>query len=316
MKLHRLMLRDFRGIDERDCEFADRGVTLVSGRNEAGKSSMVEAIDLLLDVPSASKSRRAQAVQPAGRDVGTQVSAEISCGPWRFTYSKTFNKGQSTTLVVHEPTPQQLTGKAAHDRVLAILEQSVDLALFQASRVVQDAVGTPVAMSDATSVTRALDRAVADHGESSDDGEDADLLAAVEAEYTRYFTVGRGRPTGELAAAQQREKTARTALSELDAALTAVDEDARAVERLTERRKQIDSAREQLTVEVEEAERVRAGVYSLRDRVAKAESEAEAARLRHGQCSGEAQARRQAAAKIDELASAKAAALAQRASAD
>ena len=100
MKLHRLRLRNFRGITERECVFAERGVTVVSGANEAGKSSMVEALDLLLEVPSSSKSRRVAAVQPSGHDVGTEVEAEISCGQWRFTYTKVFNKAPSTTLRV------------------------------------------------------------------------------------------------------------------------------------------------------------------------------------------------------------------------
>lgn len=303
MKLHRLRLRDFRGIDARDCEFPSTGVTVVSGPNEAGKSSMVEALDLLLEVPSASKSKRVTAVQPVGCDVATQIEAEISCGPWRFTYAKTYNKGQSTTLVVHEPQPEQLTGKAAHERVLAILDTTVDRALLHASRVMQDgAVGTSPAVSDSASVTRALDRAVTDHGQTDDAGgdDDTDLLAAVENEYARYYTVGRGQPTGELLAARQREARAQTELTGLEAALEALDQDMAAVERLTAQRKLIGSAIEQLDVEIDEAQRAAQQAHEVRDRHAKAQAEAQTARMRHEKVVGQRDARIRVVEKIAE----------------
>ncbi len=316
MKLHRLHLRNFRGIADRDCEFAQRGVTVVSGRNEAGKSSMVEALDLLLEVPSASRSRRTQAVQPAGRDVGTEIEAEISCGAWYFTYTKVFNKGQSTTLRIHEPKPEQLTGKAAHERVLTILDDAVDLALLRASRVVQGAAATTVAMSESTSVTRALDRAVADPDQVGGDTDDNDLLAVVEAESARYFTAGRGQPTGELLAAQRAEKAARLLLADLDGALAAIDADVETVARLTRRRAQLHTLGEQLAVELEEAEQRRRVADDLRDRLTVADATAEAVRLRQEKRVGEREARRAMAVKIVELVEAASAAADGRLAAD
>ncbi|GAB11509.1 hypothetical protein GOARA_076_00190 [Gordonia araii NBRC 100433] len=300
-----MRLTGFRGVADRECRFAERGVTVVSGRNEAGKSSMVEALDLLLDVPSSSKSAKVRAVQPAGHDVATEIEAEISCGPWHFTYTKVFNKGQSTTLSVHSPQPEQLTGKAAHERVRAILEQSVDLALFRASRVVQDGASASISVSKSVSLTNALDRAVSDPDRDEDAGEDSELLVAVEAEYTRYFTAGRGQETGELLAARQREARARRALDELDEAMAAIDGDVARVAELTARRKQLGSLIEQVKVEVEQTESARRAAYELRDRLAGADSVAEAALLRHRACTAERDARRRAAAKIGELAEAK-----------
>ena len=49
MKLHRLTLTNYRGITHRDLEFPDHGVVVISGANEIGKSSMLEALDLLLE---------------------------------------------------------------------------------------------------------------------------------------------------------------------------------------------------------------------------------------------------------------------------
>ncbi|MDT5147765.1 MAG: hypothetical protein QOC58_2410, partial [Mycobacterium sp.] len=49
MKLHRLVLINYRGIAHREIEFPDHGVVVVCGANEIGKSSMIEALDLLLE---------------------------------------------------------------------------------------------------------------------------------------------------------------------------------------------------------------------------------------------------------------------------
>jgi predicted ATP-dependent endonuclease of OLD family len=49
MKLHRLVLANYRGITHREIEFPDHGVVVVCGANEIGKSSMIEALDLLLE---------------------------------------------------------------------------------------------------------------------------------------------------------------------------------------------------------------------------------------------------------------------------
>ncbi|MBU3752106.1 MAG: ATP-binding protein, partial [Mycobacterium sp.] len=48
MILHRLRLTNFRGVADRRIDFPDQGVVVVCGPNEIGKSSMLEALDLLL----------------------------------------------------------------------------------------------------------------------------------------------------------------------------------------------------------------------------------------------------------------------------
>ena len=62
------------------------GVTVVEGRNEAG-NSMIEALDVLLSLRDSSKSSAVRSVMPSGRDVGSEVEAEIRCGEWHFTTS-------------------------------------------------------------------------------------------------------------------------------------------------------------------------------------------------------------------------------------
>jgi hypothetical protein len=135
MKLHRLVLKNYRGIEHREIEFPDHGVVVVSGANEIGKSSMVEALDLLLESKDRSTKKEVKQVKPTHADVGSEVTAEISAGPYRFVYHKRFHKKCETQLTVLEPRREQHSGDEAHDRVQAMLAETVDTELWRAQRV-------------------------------------------------------------------------------------------------------------------------------------------------------------------------------------
>ncbi|MCF8590240.1 AAA family ATPase [Gordonia liuliyuniae] len=225
MRLHRLRVADFRGIAEREIVFADSGVTVIEGENEAGKSSMVEALDLLLTTRANSSKSQVRAVQPSGRDVGSEVLAEISCGPYRFEYFKRFNRSPETALTIVEPAPEQLTGRPAHERVEQILGASLDSTLYRALRLLQSSDPELGDLTDSSALSRALDRAA---GEVDDAGADSaqsqDLVAAVTKEYLRYFTQAQGRPSGELLQAQKAAATAAAAVTERERLLASVQE--------------------------------------------------------------------------------------------
>ncbi|MDT7740721.1 MAG: hypothetical protein QOK09_4090, partial [Mycobacterium sp.] len=125
MKLHRLVLTNYRGIDHREIDFPDQGVVVVSGANEIGKSSMIEALDLLLESKDRSTKKEVKQVKPTHADVGSEVTAEISAGPYRFIYRKRFHKKCETQLTVLEPRREQHSGDEAHDRVQAMLAETV-----------------------------------------------------------------------------------------------------------------------------------------------------------------------------------------------
>lgn len=251
MKLHRLRLSHFRGITEREIIFPEVGVTVVEGANEAGKSSMIEALDLLLEVRSDSKSAKVRAVAPSGLDVGSVVEADISCGPYRFTYTKQYNKGARTELVIDEPVREQLSGRAAHERVCAILDERVDAGLFKALRLLQ--AGDPVVgeLSSSAALSRALDTAAGTTSSGTDPGsDDSALLDAVRAEYERYFTAAQGRPARELAAATADMERAQARHTELAAAMDQVTADAARLETLTTTRRELANSLEMAKAEL------------------------------------------------------------------
>ncbi|MBI3226475.1 MAG: AAA family ATPase [Mycolicibacterium cosmeticum] len=221
MKLHRLTLTNYRGVTHREIEFPDRGVVVISGANEIGKSSMIEALDLLLMSKDRSTKKEVKAVKPTHADVGSEVVAEISTGSYRFVYRKRFHKRAETELTVLSPRREQLTGDEAHERVLAMLDETVDTALWQAQRVLQATATAPVDLSGCDALSRALDVAAG----SAQDAGDADplLIDRIDSEYLTYFTQT-GRPTGVWLAATQRLREADADVAARAAAVAEVDD--------------------------------------------------------------------------------------------
>jgi len=194
MKLHRIVLQNYRGIAHREISLPDHGVVIVHGANEIGKSSMIEAIDLLLESKDRSAKKDVKQVKPTNADVGSEVIAEISSGPYRFVYRKRFHKKCETELTVVAPHREQLTGDEAHDRVRAMLAETLDTELWRAQRVLQAASTAAVELSGCDALSRALDMAAGDATALS--GTESVLIERIDAEYARYFTPT-GRPTGE-----------------------------------------------------------------------------------------------------------------------
>ncbi|MGV9300246.1 AAA family ATPase, partial [Amycolatopsis sp. NPDC003676] len=224
MKIHYVHLRNFRGVADRRVEFAESGVTVVEGVNEAGKSSMIEAIDLLLKHPDASKSSQVLAVRPRNVDAGPEVEAEITTGEYRFVFGKRWCKHPRTTLRMIEPAPADLVGREAHDRVQQMVKETLDDALWAAMRVAQNEPISQSALGGNDALVRALDAAASGARET---GSESSLFERVEREYLQYYTPG-GKARAELkAAAEQRDETRRAAAAE--------EESLREVERDVER---------------------------------------------------------------------------------
>jgi hypothetical protein len=192
----------------------------VSGANEIGKSSMVEALDLLLESKDRSTKKEVKQVKPTHADVGSEITAEISAGAYHFIYHKRFHKKPETQLTVLAPRREQHSGDEAHDRVQAMLAETVDTELWHAQRVLQSASTDAVNLSGCDALTRALDLAAGDTAALS--GTEPLLIERIDSEYARYFTPT-GRPTGEwitaikaLEAANQEVERCAAAVAEVD----------------------------------------------------------------------------------------------------
>ncbi len=285
MKLHRMVLTNYRGIVHREIEFPDRGVVVVSGANEIGKSSMIEALDLLLEAKDRSTKKEVKQVKPTHADVGAEITAEISTGPYRFVYHKRFHKRCETELTVLAPRREQLTGDEAHDRVRAMLGETVDTCLWQAQRVLQSASTGEVDLAGCDALSRALDIAAGEAVESSAqpaaaDGGGALLVDRIEAEYLGYFT-RTGRPTGQWAAAISRLRTADEELARCAAAIAEVDDGVRLHAALTDELARLAAQRTAATEQREAAEKAADAVTALIRELTQAEQLAAAAQEGH-----------------------------------
>ena len=223
MRLLRIRLTNFRGVADRELTFAEHGVTVVEGPNESGKSSTIEAFGLLLDELDSSRKEAVRAVKPRHSDASPEVEAEFRVGGHHLVYRKRWLR-PLTELRILAPAPETLTGREAHERVLAILNQATDYDLFKALRVLQDKPFDVDRIAGSASLRAALDAAAGGAASLGAAGEDT-LVQRVEKEFARYYTAKNHQPTGEYRAKQDAAAAAAAEAAELAATLARVEAD-------------------------------------------------------------------------------------------
>ncbi len=274
MRLVRVTLRNFRGVEESTVRFGD-GVTVVVGPNEVGKSSIAEAIRLLRTAKSSSRSQSVRDVKPAGRDVGPEAEVELRTGPYDLVYRKRWLKSPMTELEVRAPLREQRSGDEAHQRFSALLEETVDVDLWEALEVLQGASLDQPALARISSLHRALDDSAGATGDH-----DA-LMSAVMTEYEKFFTAT-GKPRGDYAqsAAEILDREAQlVALQSRSAEMDRYVEDHTANEQEHARLSTLSIDADARLHRAEEAVRA---VDALRDGLRRAEEAVEVAERAHG----------------------------------
>ena len=227
MRIHHLRLENYRGVGLVTINFPTEGVTIIEGDNEVGKSSIPEAIDLLLTQRDDSNAKSVKAVKPVNQDVGAEVEIELSSGTYRFRYRKRWHRQKETVLEIFEPSGSHFTGREAHEKVVAILDETLDRGLWDALQLRQ---GAPLAQASFAggSLGRALDLAAG--GDARSGGED-DLWARITIERERYWTAnGQAKVDRKAAAAAVAVGAAR--VEEIEALLRGLEADAAMVGRL------------------------------------------------------------------------------------
>ena len=300
LRLHRIKLTDFRGVASREVSFAEQGITLVSGPNEIGKSSLVDALDLLIDLRASSRHSRVVATQPTGRDVGPSVEAELTLGPHRLVYRKRWLRSALTELQILTPAPEQESGDQAHERFIRLLaENGVDKDLWRRLRVDQGAPLGQASVGGYASVPAMAGDA--EQLSSVRRGPEEELFEKAKAEFEKYFTEKRNQPTGDYKAAIEALEKANEAHAEAKFALAEAEENLADYQRtrrqLAEGADELKTATARLNVlerqrkEATEAEaKQRALETVLGEAEAIARQEAEVARLSERLAENEAEA--------------------------
>lgn len=306
MRIERIVLRNYRGVAEHEVELGN-GVTVVEGANEVGKSSLAEAVDLLIHYRADSNDARVRAVRPTHSDVAPEVEADLAAGPFRFTYAKRWAAGHNaqTVLNITEPAVDVLRGREAHDRAMEILQEHADLTLWAALRVLQVPAARPGgprtaldqpdltghnALKDA--LDTAAGHAVADQGANS-------LIALARGEYERYFTKRQGAPGVEYKQVKGRYMAAEAEVRLREATLDRVGNDVAEYRRIDRdladlRERAREAAPVILGLEVRHRE-----LESAAQRIAVLESEARAKRAEADAAQAVAEARRELCAQAE-----------------
>jgi hypothetical protein len=323
MRILRLRLREFRGVRERELRFAPCGVTVVHGPNEIGKSSLAEAIDLVLEELDSAAKQRVRAVQPVDRDAGSEVEIEIETGPYRFVLEKRFHRQPATRLSVSRPRAESWTGREAHQRVQAILDATLDRELWHALRVSQGRGFEQAAWLGRPALAAALERAAGPAGAGQ--GPEA-LLEAARVERARYFTPT-GRERRDFEAKAREVAILRDAARDLETALRSLERDVARDAELRASRPALEAAAAAAEQALRVAEARAARSQSLREALVTARARRDACAAEERQALQESRARGQllsaraaseadAAQRAEELESGEPELLAARAEAD
>ena len=221
MRLLRLRLANYRGIDESEVRFGSNGLTIVEGPNETGKTSLGEAISLLFDYLDSSKHRNIDVIKPVHLDAGPEIELEAESGPYVFTYFKRFYKKPETTLKIISPKPENHTGREAHERADEILRETIDINLWKALCIQQGEAVQQANLSNQTSLSAALDVAAGGHRANP---QEESLFDKVREEYRRYFTE-RGSEKKELQEAKKAQNELETEVASLEKQIKNLEKD-------------------------------------------------------------------------------------------
>ena len=265
MRLHRVQLRNYRGVVKSDVSFSLNGVTIVEGPNEVGKTAISEGLQLAIELPDSSKNAQVRAVQPVGRDEGPEVEISLSSGKYELVYLKRWLRQPATTLEVRTPHHESLTGREAHDRLKAILAETLDEDLWRALRI-QQGTGLMLPNFGLPSMGRALDRAAG--GELVTDREET-LWTRISEEYDKYWTAT-GQVRSDRRASEQRLQEAQDKVAELTKQLQEIESDAAQMSwlidestRLSEAMKEFEKSERELDQRWKALDRLRIEVERL-----------------------------------------------------
>ncbi|APT82925.1 AAA family ATPase [Corynebacterium ammoniagenes] len=205
MRIHSIELKNFRGIKHLNVEeIPDTGVTVIHGRNEAGKTTILQAIDTLIKHKFKSKRAEVRALQPVNADVSPEVAMEFSVGPYRLKLAKRWLRQSSALLEVLSPGHDTYTGEEAESKLDEILDRYLDRNLFAAMFLDQDDLHEGIKAAGISSVAGVLSNQTGEESAQGDDAEaTTELMKQVDSDYERYFSLRTGAEAKELKTARQ-----------------------------------------------------------------------------------------------------------------
>lgn len=272
MRIHSLNLHNVRGISQLELsELPETGVVVIHGDNEAGKSTIMDAIDACLNYKYSGFPKDIKSLVPADGSGWPEIRLDLSIGPYRMEIYKQFSSSAASKkceLKFQSPKKASLRGDEAENEFRVIISEYLDTDLLDALFVRQGKLHHSLAAAGIPSVesslqsghiwyegngsvnTTAQDIAgtAIENSENVDFSsvsgtsteqaqEESRLLAAVNAEYARYYTAKTGKPAKELKAAEEELNAAQSRYDEAKKQLDHVAGYVAEYEELSEREK-------------------------------------------------------------------------------
>ena len=101
MRIHDLVIDNFRAIEHLELhDLPDTGVIVIHGDNEAGKSTILDAIDTVLRERHSAGGKKIKVFAPVGRDASPEVTLSATVGETTFTIRKRWLKGKLAELQI------------------------------------------------------------------------------------------------------------------------------------------------------------------------------------------------------------------------
>lgn len=300
MRIHDLKIDNVRALEHVELtDLPETGVILIHGDNEAGKSTILDALDAVLTAKHDSTAAKIRALAPKGRDETPEVTLTATIGPYTFTIFKRFggrSKGKAE-LTITAPVREQFSGEEAHNKLGEIISAHLDQELFNALFLRQGSFAEGIAAAGIPTFTRALEES----GGSADAAlDDSGLMERVEQEYQRYFTPkgGDNKTLKEADQAVADAEDAVRAAAEQKASYDAhVDEYARCTAELAS----IDAELPGALAERDEREQEAAAVRELAQKLEGAQDRAERAATDAARAGADIEARRALAERLELL---------------
>ncbi|WP_306516683.1 AAA family ATPase [Cutibacterium granulosum] len=193
MKLHRIHIENYKGVTEQTLHVPDTGLVVVSGPNEVGKTSLIEALGLVFNTRNkhTAKKQAIKDAQPVGQHVPVIVEAEFSIGEHRVVHTKQFLVSPKAVLTyVDGPrTGDSFTGDDAIGEMERLIS-GMDDTLWTALQVLQTGGRSELTLDSSESLRAALD---ARSGATDTRRDDHGLFDLVKEEFQTYWTAT-GRP--------------------------------------------------------------------------------------------------------------------------
>ncbi len=250
----------------------DPGITLITGGNETGKTTVVNALRCAFFERHGTNNATVRSLQPHGETtVGPEIEVDFELDGHRYELSKRFLKKAEAVLRIDGGTP--LTGADADEKVWEVLGSSApstrgakreDMGLWGVLWVSQDEAAFSDPSKDLGEETRgALQDAIGRQvGQIAGGRHGERLRAKVHEEYRRFWTA-HGRPGGELKAAQTALAAAGDRVKIIEKAIHDVEDQAQRHAYLSARLDEIERERPKLEAELRQTEQAVAAVEQL-----------------------------------------------------